>query len=127
MEQEGTDVDAMIATAVAQLAKNGVQLPREEWIAEAEKCEESGSIKTGRAIVKATIAQGIDEEDRLSTWLDDAASAIQRRKIETARAIFAFALRVYPTKRELWRKAADLENAYGSGCVTPSTSLQELL
>ena len=35
-------------------------------------------------------------------------------RYETARAIFAYALRVFPTKKDIWLAAADLERNHGS-------------
>ena len=51
---------------------------------------------------------------RKKLWLDDAESAIQHAKIETARAIYAHALTVFPGKKSIWLKAAFLEKNHGS-------------
>lgn len=108
------EVDKVMQTAVESLKKKGVELKREEWLAEAVKCEAAGSINTAQAIVKATIALGLDEDVRLDTWLDDAATALSQDKVHIARAIYTFALRTYPSKQSLWRKAADLERQHGT-------------
>jgi pre-mRNA-processing factor 6 len=115
-EQEGNEeqVDAIISQGVERLKKNGVELPRDDWIREAERCEENGSVATCQAIIKATVAQDVDEEARLDTWMEDAESSLSRGKVETARAIYAYALRVMPQKPILWRRAADLEKAHGA-------------
>jgi hypothetical protein len=110
-------VNAIIAKGVQELRKNGVELPRDDWIREAEKCEENGSVATCQAIIKATIAQDVDEEARLDTWMEDAESSLARGRVETARAVYAYALRVMPQKPILWRRAADLEKAHGSRLV----------
>jgi pre-mRNA-processing factor 6 len=115
-EQEGNDdqVDAIISKGVETLRKNGVELPRDDWIREAEKCEENGSVATCQAIIKATIDQDVDEESRLDTWMSDAESSLARNRVETARAVYAYALRVMPQRQILWRRAADLEKSHGS-------------
>ncbi|GAA5881181.1 hypothetical protein JCM16303_004830 [Sporobolomyces ruberrimus] len=115
-EQEGnhSQVDAIIANGVTALKKNGAELSREQWMQEAEKAEAQGSQVTAQAIVKATIHLGIEEEDRLDVWMDDAETMRQKDKIETARAIYAYTLKVFPMKQAVWRKAAELEKAHGT-------------
>lgn len=49
-----------------------VDIKREEWIQDAEDCEKAGSAATCRAIIKCVIGTGIEEEDRIRTWMDDA-------------------------------------------------------
>lgn len=101
--------------AVQVLAKESAMPKREEWIAEAEKCEQEGAIITCGAIVRETLGWGLDEDDdRKDTWLDDARASINRGTYETARAIYAYALRVFPTSKTTWLAAADLERNHGS-------------
>ena len=66
------------------------------------------------ACVKAVIDLGIEEEDRKRTWMADADEAIKRGSVETARAIYGHALSVFPGKKSIWRRAAQLEKAKGS-------------
>ncbi|KAH9812567.1 PRP1 splicing factor, N-terminal-domain-containing protein [Melampsora americana] len=116
-EQEGKELDrieGLMSKGVAALKKNGAELPREQWIKEAEKCESQKSIVTCQAIIKATIHLDIEDEDRRDVWLEDAQSSLANGYIETARAIYAYALNVYPNKSEIWRKAADLEKSHGT-------------
>lgn len=109
--------DRTIELAVRELRKHQVLLTREQWLKEAEKCESQGSPRTCEAIVKATVAMEVEEEDRLDTWVSDAESAESRGMVGTARAILAYALKVYPDRRSLWRRAAELEKAHGTRCV----------
>ncbi|KAF9234169.1 PRP1 splicing factor, N-terminal-domain-containing protein [Melanogaster broomeanus] len=95
--------------AVRELRRHQVLLTREQWLKEAERCESEGSPRTCEAIIKATVAMEVEEEDRLDTWVADAESAETKGMVGTARAILAYALKVFPDKRNLWRKAADLE------------------
>lgn len=119
-EQEGNtgQVEAIIANGVAALKKNGAELSREQWLAEAEKCEQSGSVVTAQAIVKATLHLDVEEEDRQDVFMDDAKSMEAKGLIEIARAIYAYALNVFPQKQVVWRRAADLEKAHGSRWVS---------
>jgi pre-mRNA-processing factor 6 len=107
-------VDKTLAMAVRALRAHGVLLTREQWLKEAERCEAEGAPRTCEAIVTATVAMDVEEEDRLATWLGDAEAAEVRGRVGTARAVLAFALRVFPDRRDLWRRAADLEKVHGS-------------
>jgi pre-mRNA-processing factor 6 len=107
-------VDRTIEAGVRELRRHQVTLTREQWLREAERCEQEGSPRTCEAIIKATIAMDIEEEDRLDTWVGDAEQAEEKGRIGTARAILSYALKVFPDKRDLWWKAAGLEKAQGS-------------
>ncbi|KAL2289924.1 hypothetical protein FJTKL_01203 [Diaporthe vaccinii] len=115
MEQLGDSKVNMMKRAVLALAKEGAMPKREEWITEAEKCEAEGAILTCANIVQETLGWGLDEDDdRKDTWMEDAKMSINRGKYETARAIYAYALRVFPTSRTVWKEAVDLERNHGS-------------
>ncbi|KAF5317686.1 hypothetical protein D9619_012531 [Psilocybe cf. subviscida] len=109
-------VDKTIEAATRNLRSHRVLLTREQWLKEAETCEEEGSPRVCEAIVKATIALdvGEDDEERYETWVGDAEAAESRKRVGTARAILAYALRVFPERRALWRRAAELEKAHGT-------------
>ncbi|KAI1421543.1 PRP1 splicing factor [Xylaria sp. FL1777] len=110
---EGEKVNVM-KRAVQVLVKESAMPKREEWITEAEKCEEEGAIISCGAIIRETLGYGLDEDDdRKETWLEDARGSINRGMYETARAIYAYALRVFPTSKTIWLAAADLERNYG--------------
>ncbi|KAA1474753.1 hypothetical protein DENSPDRAFT_804612 [Dentipellis sp. KUC8613] len=113
-DKELAVVDKTIEAGVRELRRHQVLLTREQWLKEAERCEEEGSPRTCEAIVKATVAMEVEEEDRLDTWVGDAEAAEARGHVGTARAILAYALRVFPDKRDLWRRAADLEKVHGT-------------
>lgn len=105
----------IMKNAVQSLAQESAMLKREEWISEAEKCEDEGAILTCGAIIRETLGYGLDEDDdRKEIWMDDAKSSIARRKYETARAIYAYALRVFVNRKSIWLAAADLEKNHGS-------------
>lgn len=115
-EQMGTfEKVNVMKRAVQSLARENAMLKREEWIAEAERCEDEGAILTCGAIIRETLGWGLDEDDdRKDIWMDDAKSSIARGKYETARAIYAYALRVFVNRRSIWLAAADLERNHGS-------------
>ncbi|KAL2809290.1 hypothetical protein BJX63DRAFT_423967 [Aspergillus granulosus] len=115
-EQMGTfnKVNVM-KRAIQSLARENAMLKREEWIAEAEKCEEEGAVLTCGAIIRETLGWGLDEDDdRKDIWMDDAKASIARGKYETARAIYAYALRVFVNRKSIWLAAADLERNHGT-------------
>ncbi|KAF8876396.1 PRP1 splicing factor, N-terminal-domain-containing protein [Infundibulicybe gibba] len=107
-------VDKTIEAGVRELRKHQVLLTRDQWLKEAERCEAEGSPRTCEAIVKATVAMEVEEEDRLDTWVGDAESAESRGMMGTARAVLAYALKVYPDRKSLWRRAAELEKTHGT-------------
>ena len=110
-------VDKTIEAGVRELRRHQVLLTREQWLKEAERCESEGSPRTCEAIVKATVAMELEDEDRLDTWVGDAESAEAKGMVSTSRAILSYALKVYPDRRNLWRKAADLEKNHGTRSV----------
>lgn len=101
--------------AVQALAKESAMLKREDWITEAEKCEDEDAILTCGNIIRETLGWSLDEDDdRKDIWMEDARASIGRGKYETARAIYAYALRVFVNSRKLWLAAADLEKNHGT-------------
>ncbi|KAF1963650.1 hypothetical protein CC80DRAFT_460550 [Byssothecium circinans] len=107
--------DKVMERAVKSLIKEGAMPPREEWITQAENCEEEGSVVTASAIIKATIGWKLDEDDERKTiWLEDAKTCRIHGKYATARAILAYAVSVFPYSTTVWHAAADLEKLHGS-------------
>ena len=118
-------VDTTIEAGVRALRRHQVLLTRDQWLKEAERCEAEGSPATCEAIIKATVGMEVEEEDRYDTWVGDAESALARGHVGTARAILAYALKVFPDRKTLWRTAADLEKEHGTRCVLiPVSRLQ---
>ncbi|KAG5923680.1 hypothetical protein E4U61_002799 [Claviceps capensis] len=116
MEQLGqASKGNVMTTAVRVLAKESAMPKRDEWIAEAEKCEEEGAILTCQNIIHATLGWGLDEDDdRKDTWMEDARASVNRGKYDTARAIYAYAIRVFYNSKTLRMAAADLERNHGT-------------
>lgn len=119
-------VDKTIEVGVRELRRHQVLLTREQWLKEAERCESEGSPRTCEAIIKATVAMDIEDVDRLDTWVGDVESAEAKGMVGTARAILAYALKVYPDKKSLWRRATDLEKAHGTRYLFLLTSFLSL-
>ncbi|KAJ5779155.1 hypothetical protein N7457_006875 [Penicillium paradoxum] len=115
-EQMGTFAKVnVMKRAIQSLARENAMLKREEWITEAEKCEAEGAVLTCGGIIQETLGWGLDEDDdRKDIWMDDAKASIARGKYETARAIYAYALRVFVNRRSIWLAAADLERNHGT-------------
>ena len=81
---------------------------------EALRVDGEGSPMTAEAIIKATLALGVeDDEDRRIIWVQDAEAAKEKGRIATARAILAYTLRLFPDKGSIWRFAIDLEREAG--------------
>lgn len=107
--------DRIMERAVKALIKENAMIKREEWLAQAEICEEEGDKGTAASIVKATIGWGLDEDDeRRDIWLEDAKSISSRGRFETARAILGHAVSVFPYSTTVWHASADLEKRHGT-------------
>jgi pre-mRNA-processing factor 6 len=107
--------DKIMERAVKALIKENAMIKREEWLAQAEICEEEGDKVTAGSIVKATIGWGLDEDDeRRDVWLEDAKSISNRGRFETARAILGHTVSVFPYSTTVWHASADLEKHHGS-------------
>lgn len=116
-EQVGASqmVGKVMDRGVKALARESAMLKREEWITQAEICEEEGAPLTCQAIIHETLGWGLDEDDdRKQIWLDDAKASTNRGKYETARAIYAYAIRVFYNRKSVWLAAAELERQHGS-------------
>ncbi|MCJ1383278.1 hypothetical protein MMC17_006391 [Xylographa soralifera] len=114
-EQMGNGKVNVMKRAAQSLAQESAMLKREEWITQAEKCEEEGSILTCAAVIRETLGYDLDEDDdRKEIWMEDAKASIGRGRYETARAIYAYALRVFVNKKSIWLAAADLEKNHGT-------------
>lgn len=116
-QDKGTpkDVDKIMVKGVKELEnQGGLPADRTQWIQDAEECEKEDAVLTCHAIIKATLGQGVEEEDRKSVWMEDATSVISRQSFETARAIYAYALHQFPQSRSLWMAAAKLEKEHGT-------------
>lgn len=115
-EQMGQpNVQTIMSRGIKLLAKENAMLKREEWITQAEKCEEEGAKQTCAAIIHETLGYSLDEDDdRKQIFSEDAKASIARGRYETARAIYAYALRIFYDSQSLWLAAVDLERQHGS-------------
>ncbi|OQV00192.1 Tetratricopeptide repeat-containing protein [Cladophialophora immunda] len=90
--------------AVKALVKEGAMLKREEWITEAEKCEEEGAVLTCGAIIRETLGWSLDEDDdRKEIFKDDAKASIGREKFETLEPSMLTPYENHGTKEALWQ------------------------
>ncbi|XP_006723832.1 pre-mRNA-processing factor 6 isoform X1 [Pongo abelii] len=83
-------------------------------VEDAEECDRAGSVATCQAVMRAVIGIGIEEEDRKHTWMEDADSCVAHNALECARAIYAYALQVFPSKKSVWLRAAYFEKNHGT-------------
>ncbi|PHH83353.1 hypothetical protein CDD82_1866 [Ophiocordyceps australis] len=114
-EQLGRPSNVIMKRAVQVLAKESSMPSRQEWIGEAEKCDEEGASQTCESIIHETLGWSLDEgPERKTTWEQDARNSINRGRYATARAIYAYALRVFGDSQSLWLDAADLERTHGT-------------
>ncbi|XP_077989706.1 pre-mRNA-processing factor 6-like [Glandiceps talaboti] len=106
-------VERIIERAITSLRANMVEINRDQWVKDAEECEQSGSISTCQAIIRTVIGVGVEDEDREATWMDDADTFASHGAIECARAVYAHALTVFASSRKIWIEAAYFEKNHG--------------
>lgn len=113
-EQTGGKPEFVMARAVQKLVRENAMLKREEWIAEAEKCESEAAPLTCEAIIHQTLGYDLGEDDdRNDLWIEDAKGSIGRGMYNTARAIFQHVLRAFPKSTNGWHEAVNLEKTHG--------------
>uniref|UniRef100_A0AAY4EQ66 Pre-mRNA-processing factor 6 n=1 Tax=Denticeps clupeoides TaxID=299321 RepID=A0AAY4EQ66_9TELE len=115
-------VEKIIDRAITSLRANGVEINREQWIQDAEECDKAGSVATCQAIIRAVIGIGIEEEDCKHTWMEDAESCVAHGALECARAIYAHALQVFPSKKSVWLRAAYFEKSHARRLLAKARS-----
>ena len=123
----GQHADKIIEKAISSLKQYQVVIDRDYWLREAESAEASGAIYTCSAIILHTIHIGVDEEDKKRTWMDDAEACLSKSPAskQTARAIYKYALSVFPNRKSLWLAAATLEKEYGGTAENLEAILKE--
>lgn len=116
LSQPPEKIRSVMKRAVQSLAQQSAMLGREEWIAAAERCEADGLPLSCAAVLQETLSYGLDpnDEDLKAIFLSDAESSINRERYETARAIYAYLLRLFPTSKSGWAKALELEKNHGT-------------
>ena len=102
--------------AVQSLAQNSAMLKREEWIGESERLEADGMVLSATACIQETLSFGLDEDDDdlKKLFNADAQTSIGKGMFATARAIYAYTLRLFPTSKSTWLAAIDLEKNHGT-------------
>jgi len=108
-------VSRLMKNAMKSLAQKSAMLTREGWIEQAETCEDEGAPLTCKAIIENALGWGLDQnDDKKKIWLDDARSSTIRGKFQTARAMYAYALREYSNSSTIWTAATDMERNHGT-------------
>eukprot|EP01060_Flectonema_neradi_P015352 TRINITY_DN21990_c0_g1_i1.p1 TRINITY_DN21990_c0_g1~~TRINITY_DN21990_c0_g1_i1.p1 ORF type:complete len:927 (+),score=227.63 TRINITY_DN21990_c0_g1_i1:30-2783(+) len=124
LEEKEKNFDAVprrISKGVEVLAEHTA---REQWIEQAQQSESQGYLHTTQAIIFSAIEMDVDPDDktRKNTFQQDAASCIAKGFFSTARSIFNYSLKQFPSKKSIWIQAAELESAHG----TPQTTSEIL-
>lgn len=107
-------VEKIIDRGIKSLTSNGVEINRDQWIKDAEECDQTNYIVTAQAIIKAVISIGVDERDSKHTWLEDAESCIANKSYNCAKAIYNHAISIFPKKKSVWLNAAYFEKNHGT-------------
>jgi pre-mRNA-processing factor 6 len=99
-------------------------LDREQWLKECHSCEKEGFLGVLGSIIRHSSRLGVEEEDIVDTFLDDAENCSKEGHIETARAIYRFASELYPNDKYIWQDASFLEKAHGTKESLEATLIQ---
>ena len=129
-ESQGRDktmIEGVIRRGLHILQKNGFKIKREEWINDAVVAEKSGNPLTCAAIVKSTIGEGLEEEDKERAWLEDAEQNEAKDNPITTRAIYTVALEYFKENKAIWLKAIQFENKIITKNLQEDQYLDELL
>ncbi len=102
-------VDKIVDRAVKSLEGNRVEINRDQWLTDAIECDKTQNVRTCQALVRNVIGIGIDEEDHVEQWTEDAENCATQEAYECARAIYNHALSLYPSRKDLWMAAAFFE------------------
>ncbi|XP_074602507.1 pre-mRNA processing factor 6 [Brevipalpus obovatus] len=106
-------VNIIIDRAIKSLSNSG-EINREHWLKDAIDAEKAGSKRTCKAIIRAVISHGIEDEDKKHTWIEDADNFAEEKAFECARAVYEIAIETFPTKKSVWLRAASFEKAHGT-------------
>ncbi|EGD76229.1 PRP6 pre-mRNA processing factor 6 [Salpingoeca rosetta] len=108
------NVGRLISLGIKSLQGNMVEINRDLWLADAKACDKSGHVQTCQAIVREVINIGVEDEDRLETWLEDAESFVKDEAYNAARAVYAHCLTAFPANEDLWEQVAFFEKEHGT-------------
>jgi len=107
-------VEKILAKGLKSLRAHQVAIDREAWLKLAENAEKSASIATCQALCRISLPLNLEEDDKRTQWMEDAESFEARQCFECARATYSYALSVFPGKKSIWIKAANLERHHGT-------------
>ncbi|TMS39246.1 hypothetical protein L596_005801 [Steinernema carpocapsae] len=107
-------VAKIIDRAIKSLKANKVEINRDQWLKDAIDAERSGNVVTSQAIINNVLGIAVEEEDRKHTWMDDAKMFTMEKAYACARAVYAHALGVFQTKKQVWSDAILFEKEHGT-------------
>ncbi|KAI6232354.1 PRP6-like protein [Aphelenchoides besseyi] len=108
------NVDAIIKRALKVLQINQVEINRKQWMEDAINAERADCKLTAASIIRSVMGIGVEEEDKKSTWLEDAEWFTNENAFECARAVYALMLNDFPDKKGIWLQAAHFEKEHGT-------------
>lgn len=109
------EVDKIMKKGVSELEYHGRVLSREEWLTQAHICEKEDAPLACGAIIRATVAQGIDKEPehvQIDTFLE---SSRDLSYPVTSRSVLELATEMFPFSEKIWLTWTALEKRLNSG------------
>ncbi|CAI5450958.1 unnamed protein product [Caenorhabditis angaria] len=107
-------VDRIVAKALSSLKANQVEVNRDQWLKDAIDAEQAKCPLTCQAIIKNVISLGVEDEDKKTTWLEDAECFEKQNAFACSRAVFSIALSEMPRKKSVWEAAIAFEREHGT-------------
>jgi len=114
LEEKGDDagVQRVAVKSVKAVEKDAV-IDRTAWIAKAEDAEAKGYPKVAEAVMQAALGLGVDPEDMMRTWTNDAEAIEARGRVTCARAAHKLILTTFPDAEDAWVAWAAFERRKG--------------
>uniref|UniRef100_A0A1I7SA43 Pre-mRNA-processing factor 6 n=1 Tax=Bursaphelenchus xylophilus TaxID=6326 RepID=A0A1I7SA43_BURXY len=107
-------IEKLMERALISLRANQVEITRKQWFEDAIDAEKSGCPLTANAIIKHVMGVGVEEEDKKTTWLEDAEFFTNQQAFECARSIYGFMLTEFAEKKSVWLEAVVFEKEHGT-------------
>lgn len=111
---KGEQCEKIIKRALKRISKSKVVIKREDWLMDAELCEQGGSPFSCKAIIKRIMLLDTKERDYIAQWIEDADLAQRRGHLLTVRTIYRYGMELEPSNADLYTKALDFERIHGT-------------
>jgi pre-mRNA-processing factor 6 len=107
------NVNELIKRGIKTLSSNGVEIIRNDWIKEIISLEKGQSFVTAQCILKNFLHLGIDQEQKLQTWIQDLKFLKESECKQSFRYFYSLAVNYFPNNKTLWKSVIEIEKTLG--------------